>query len=94
MEAVLPPGAWWDVVNGVKPAPALARTTNSAAGQGAGVTAVEAAARGPLEIRDISFAYPMRPSAKGAWTGLYEQKNALHDGLRGFPLLFVNAADE
>ncbi len=32
---------------------------------GSTITAVQAAMQGPLEIRDVSFAYPMRPKTQG-----------------------------
>jgi len=54
MYGALPPGAWWEVANGARP-------TIQPYADAAGDRAVLAARRGPLELRDVYFAYPVRP---------------------------------
>jgi ABC-type multidrug transport system fused ATPase/permease subunit len=65
MAAALPPGAWWEAANrgGAAGPP-------EPYGPHAGDAAVAAARRGNLDIRGLSFAYPLRPNVPGvppAW---------------------------
>ncbi|GFH25944.1 ABC transporter domain-containing protein, partial [Haematococcus lacustris] len=57
MYGALPPGAWWEVANGN--APPVQPYADKA-----GTAAVEAAQQGPLELRDVTFSYPVRPHVK------------------------------
>ncbi|GAX74240.1 hypothetical protein CEUSTIGMA_g1689.t1 [Chlamydomonas eustigma] len=57
MYSALAPGAWWEVANG-GPVPASQPYADEA-----GLAAVEAARRGPLEVRTVSFSYPARSEA-------------------------------
>ncbi|KAK9823874.1 hypothetical protein WJX72_006089 [[Myrmecia] bisecta] len=59
MFGALPPGAWWEhaATNGAHPVDV------EPYGPDAGDAAVEAARSGNLELRDVWFAYPLRPSA-------------------------------
>jgi len=61
MAAALPPGAWWEAANrgGAAGPP-------EPYGPHAGDAAVAAARRGNLDIRGLSFAYPLRPNVPGA----------------------------
>lgn len=54
MSGALPPGAWWEVANG-RP------MRIEAYGNEAGDSALIAARHGALELRNVSFAYPVRP---------------------------------
>ena len=60
MSAALPPGAWWDAANsGVK------HVITQPYGPAAGDAAVMAARGGALELRNVHFAYPLRPDTPG-----------------------------
>lgn len=57
MYGALPPGAWWEIANGVRPPPPRCSQQQ----QDSSDLAVQAARSGAyLELRDVSFAYPVR----------------------------------
>ena len=65
MDGPLPPGAWWVAASkGQRPKPA------EPYGPRAGSAAIQAAMAGPLELRNVSFSYPLRPDMPGAWNSL------------------------
>ncbi len=57
MHGALPPGAWWEVANGRSP---LVEAYAAEAGD----KAIQAARHGNLELRDVYFAYPVRPEVR------------------------------
>ena len=59
MYGALPPGAWWEVANG-------AQHVSQPYAAEAGDKAVKAARSGSLELRDVYFAYPVRPEVRAA----------------------------
>ncbi len=59
MATALPPGAWWES------ATTMSSLVVEPYGADAGDAAVQAARSGPLELRNICFTYPLRPSAHG-----------------------------
>jgi len=60
MAAALPPGAWWQRAN-----TGAWKGEAEPYGPHAGDAAIQAALRGSLELRDVSFSYPMRPKMAG-----------------------------
>ena len=76
MAGALPPGAWWRA-RGTGASTVDAVSTNGSApgvqpyGPDAGDAAVLAARRSALELREVHFAYPLRPGSFGeSWCGL------------------------
>lgn len=57
MAAALPPGAWWRSTG--------ERSCVEPYGPHAGDAAIQAAKRGNLELRHVSFSYPLRPNMAG-----------------------------
>ena len=57
MAGALPPGAWWEIANG-RPLHV------ESYGDEAGDAALIAARHGSLELRNVSFSYPVRPGTK------------------------------
>ena len=59
MASALPPGAWWEHASN------MSSIVVEPYGADAGDAAVVAARSGPLELRNVCFTYPLRPTAHG-----------------------------
>ena len=68
MASALPQGAWWEHVSN------MSSIVIEPYGADAGDAAVVAARSGPLELHDVCFTYPLRPTAHG--DGTEAQKGA------------------
>ena len=67
MAEALPPGAWWEVANQMAGSCEVSLDGEEGAGGSAATeraSAAETASTGDLELRDVTFSYPMRPGVR------------------------------